>query len=282
MTGTTGMTKPTEMVGGEYLRKGRVSRYVRSSICHVIPMWRVSLFSFFASRGPTIPIHVQRGPYISVDFLAGSIKARELSPETVDLITLTGIRESAYGVAFAIGRSLNNIVWFLPNRFEVEYSFRVAEFDFGPGPFDIGKKMDMTAAKHTLADKLQSHVFMLNVYSDFSTEGRFRPYIGAGIGFAINRTELTTVNDDEMNEDLKTNKVKHSKSGGAWNLRVGFHYQFNNALDLNLYFEHAQTGNVAWEIKTSAIDPSPLMLIAKKLNNDTLHIGMTWQIEDLT
>jgi len=226
---------------------------------------------------------IQKGPYISVDFLAGSIRARKLmlftSPESPSFLPVTSVRETGLGVTAALGCGLTNTVWFLPNRLEAEYSFRDADFDFGSGII-IFNPTTTTRDSHTITGNLQSHLIMFNAYNDLSV-GSFRPYIGGGIGFAYNRTDTTT---DNTSKSSKFTGVKRSTSGFAWNFRTGFHFQLNEALDLNCYFEHAQADEAEWELRTRA-DPntaSPPYIMANKLNNNTFHIGVIWKIEDLT
>lgn len=92
--------------------------------------------------------------------------------------------------------------------------------------------------------KKEAGVFLLNAYYDFGGEQRrFKPYLGAGIGFALNITDR----DHESNIDVvcatcapTSGSNKTSEITFAAAAMVGFTYDLGNSLllDLNYRFLH--------------------------------------------
>ena len=73
----------------------------------------------------------------------------------------------------------------IPIRTEVEYAYRIRlDFDTeAAGPPRTGYKNDLSA-----------HSLMFNAYVDFDTGTPWRPYLGAGIGWARNSSETSRTN----------------------------------------------------------------------------------------
>lgn len=78
----------------------------------------------------------------------------------------------------------------------------------------------------TAQTKLDSTVFLANLYYDFNRGGRFVPYVGAGIGFAHNRVDGGTVTKDcgcvATFDGGTDNKFAWAAMAGfAWKVRGG-------------------------------------------------------------
>jgi opacity protein-like surface antigen len=63
--------------------------------------------------------------------------------------------------------------------------------------FDVGTPTDRVNGDFQDSTKLRSTIFMANGYYDMNRHGRWNPYVGAGLGFAVNelqRTHTTNLN----------------------------------------------------------------------------------------
>ena len=113
----------------------------------------------------------------------------------------------------------------IPIRTEVEYAYRIRlDFDTeAAGPPQTGFKND-----------LSTHSLMFNAYVDFDTGTPWRPYLGAGIGWARNssktlRTNLATGARQEIEENA--DNFAYSVQAGlrvaitrSWIGEIGYRY----------------------------------------------------------
>ena len=91
--------------------------------------------------------------------------------------------EATIGAGFLLGYHWQSLG--IPIRTEVEYDYR-ARLDFdteAAGPPQTGFK-----------NNLSTHSLMFNAYVDFDTGTPWRPYLGAGIGWARNNSETLRAN----------------------------------------------------------------------------------------
>jgi len=110
-----------------------------------------------------------------------------------------------------------------------------------------GTQNDGTASfpgKHKFG--LQSHVFLANLYYDFNRQGRFSPYVGVGLGFAINDTQSA-----KLGSDCGCTAVIHGASNTdvAAAFMAGFSLKLRSRLYLDagyrfLYLNEAHTGSI--------------------------------------
>lgn len=105
--------------------------------------------------------------------------------------------------------------------------------------FDNGYVQDKT--------KMMSTILLLNAYYDFRTGSPWTPYIGAGLGFAVNQlTQSFEVASDEV--DFSTSQRSTDVAFAAAAM-VGVSYDFSSffAIDVNYRFLHIGGSQVTLE-----------------------------------
>lgn len=85
---------------------------------------------------------------------------------------------------------------------------------------------------------------MVNVYYDFATGSKFRPYIGAGLGFA--RIEL----DSDANAAMVSND---SDTVFAWNLMAGIAYAVSDNAEITLGYRYLGSQDVSLDVSVPAL-----------------------------
>ena len=85
------------------------------------------------------------------------------------------------------------------------------------------------------------HTGLVNVYYDFRDGGSFRPYVGAGIGLSLYRTERDLY-DPQSGEETKDSTNTY---GFATALMAGFAYEFDTGLWLDTNYRYVWQNNEA-------------------------------------
>jgi opacity protein-like surface antigen len=118
-------------------------------------------------------------------YISGSLGAVIANDSDFDAGPLSGefTFDTGFGFVAAVGNSMQN-----GGRIEAELGYRKNDFD--EVKFDGLGKGDIDGDISSLSG-------MGNAYYDFSTEGSFSPFIGAGLGFANIEADL----DDASSED---------------------------------------------------------------------------------
>ncbi|MEQ8667415.1 MAG: outer membrane beta-barrel protein [Rhodospirillales bacterium] len=134
--------------------------------------------------------------------------------------------DSTAGVSLLLGYHWNEHG--LPVRTEIEYGYRFRnDFNTRENPFPnpvIGYKND-----------LATHFLMFNGYVDFATDSPWRPFIGAGFGWARNSSSTTRSGNDpsvsSQTIETDTDNLAYSFSAGTrvaisseWIGEIGYRY----------------------------------------------------------
>ena len=82
------------------------------------------------------------------------------------------------------------------------------------------------------------HTGLVNLYYDFLEGSSFRPYVGAGIGLSLYRTERDIAENDQT-----TTKVSDNTYGFAAAFMVGFAYEFDTGLWLDANYRYVWQNN---------------------------------------
>lgn len=108
---------------------------------------------------------------------------------------------------------------------------------------------------------LSSTVGLANLYYDFGHRAHFSPYVGAGIGFAVNKTSSGTISDFDSTVNPTGGAIAGAtKTDLAVALMAGFTHQFRQDLALDagyrfLYLGKAETGAVTGNFYNGAVPP---------------------------
>lgn len=139
---------------------------------------------------------------------------------------------------------------------------------------------DVTASMHDETTK-EAAVFLANAYFDFggSETRRFTPYIGAGIGFALNMLNRTSQVSEDVGPGALTEYEASNKSTTvtlAAAAMVGFTYDLGNSalLDINYRYLHIGGSDIGLNIADSR---STVSFDAQ--NEHQLRAGVRFNIE---
>lgn len=180
------------------------------------------------------------------------------------------------GVGYYFSKSVRaDITW--DHRFETDVTGSVP---FGPGP---GPLVNFPGHQKF---GYQSNVFLANLYYDFDTRSRFTPYIGMGLGFAMNKTTNGTVVDPcavPCYTDGRIAGDSHRHVAGA--LMSGFSYNVRDRLHFDagyrfMYLGEARTGLITG---TPVVPPAaPVTDPDPRVTDIFAHefrVGLRWDIK---
>lgn len=127
--------------------------------------------------------------------------------------------------------------------------------------------------------KQASTTFLFNAYYDFLGRSRFTPYIGAGIGFAINRLKR----DNALDIDCPTCGIDYEGaiSGKEQNVTfaamatVGFSYEITpvTMLDVNYRFLHIAGSDIDLDV-----GPVPTTVSVGDINEHQVRAGLRFNV----
>jgi opacity protein-like surface antigen len=127
-----------------------------------------------------------------------------------------------------------------PIRTDVEYMYRTS-LNYSANPSFIN---DPIPTKHD-AD-LNSHTVMANLYWDIVTWNKITPFIGGGVGIAINDTDTKgTVIATGVNKNYSSTDVEF-----AWTVGAGVNYAINKNWSLDLTYRYIDLGEAVFGSRT--------------------------------
>jgi opacity protein-like surface antigen len=149
-------------------------------------------------------------------YISGNLGAVIVEDSDFDAGPLSGefTFDTGFGFVAAVGSSVEN-----GGRIEVELGYRKNDFD--------ELKID-GLGKADIDGDISSLSLMGNAYYDFSTEGGFSPFIGAGLGYANIEADL----DDAGDED---------DSVFAYQLILGGSFASSETLSVDLQYRYFAT-----------------------------------------
>ena len=89
----------------------------------------------------------------------------------------------------------------------------------------------------TQQSNIRSAALFLNGYYDIKTSTAFTPYLGAGIGYALNNPNTIIQTNDETFKGKRTGSF-------VWNVGGGTKYKLNHSVDLDLAYKYANLGKI--------------------------------------
>ena len=138
--------------------------------------------------------------------------------------------DTTAGVGLRAGYHWNKHGW--PIRTDIEYIFRFRnDFDTTEqGDPKIGYKND-----------LQSHALLFSAYYDFATGTPWRPYVGAGIGWARNSSETTRESNDNS---VAAQTLTTDTDNFAYSVQLGARVAISDSWVGDLGYRYVNMGEV--------------------------------------
>jgi opacity protein-like surface antigen len=148
-----------------------------------------------------------------------SLRAGEVFPEDADSSASTGpysiSGKAEYDTGYFVGGAVG---------LGFAHNFRVGE--------EIG--YSHADAKHDDDADASSLAFMTNLFFDFPTQGAIKPYVGVGVGGALDRLNIEGYDDSEF--------------VFAYQARAGLAFQINPHLLLNVGYKYFATADPHYDI----------------------------------
>lgn len=179
---------------------------------------------------------------------------------------------------------------FIGSSFEIGYTltpiYRVgAEYNYGKTKNTIQGKTWSGTQNDTQKSNITMNTFTVNGYINLNgvaglNFGKFNPYIGAGLGVAVNKqgviTETATGNTSPGASEINGK----TKTAFAWQIMLGTQYSLTKNLSLNVGYKYTSAGKT--ESGTIENDPSssvPLSVSPQKsdLHSNEIYAGLLYQ-----
>jgi outer membrane immunogenic protein len=126
-------------------------------------------------------------------------------------------------------------------RTEFEYLNR-ANFEYNSSPMftDSGLPIGLTS-------RIVSQTMFANTYYDFVNKTPFTPFVGGGIGAAINKstTNLTIIGSGNID------KFTNSSTKFAWNVGAGIAFNLTEIMLLEVSYRYTDLGGAIWGSKSA-------------------------------
>ncbi len=164
---------------------------------------------------------------------------------------------SAYGIA--IGRAFT--VLGPISRLEVDYLYA--------GDADYNANPAQNLGAQDLKSTLQTNTVLFKIYHDFDFDSPVIPYIFAGVGLSVNKTDGTTT------EAGVTKSAGETTTGLAWGLGAGVRLRFLKRLYADVGYQFASLGKAEWTLQPSGNLPQSLE--ADAIYQNTVTGGLTFQ-----
>lgn len=147
---------------------------------------------------------------------------------------------------------------------------------------DVGEDVTVTTRDKTTRE---GGVFLFNAYYDLATNSRFNPYIGAGVGFALNILDRHHETDEEvcaagcpggpaLNQYVADNKSSTLSFAAA--AMVGFTYDLGRSMLLDVNYRYLHTGGADSSI--NVFDSTSVFKI-DSTNEHQLRAGIRYNID---
>ena len=148
-------------------------------------------------------------------------------------------------------------------RTEFEYLHRA---NFG---FDVNPVFSNSPGLIGLTSKIRSQTLFANVYYDFVNATAFTPFVGGGIGSAINKSTTTLNNVGSPAFDT----FKEIRTSFAWNIGAGIAVNLTELMLLELSYRYTDLGSAMWGNATV----SGLELTTTSLHANEFLFGVRYQ-----
>jgi opacity protein-like surface antigen len=177
----------------------------------------------------------------------------------------------------------------LQRDFKMRGTYQYAEEAYAGGWSPTGNQVD---GETTDSVKLTSGLFMFNAYYDLFRGGPFTPYIGAGVGFAVNQLQRRFVNyhyvcdpttlfpgqdcsDVSMPSELRANETNYNVSFAAAAM-AGFSYSLTPVTMLDFSYRFLYIGGSDVDV---IVNTTPSRLSVGDTHEHQIRAGLRWNIQ---
>lgn len=201
------------------------------------------------------------------------VKAGASFMEIDDLSNTTNIANPAAvnvtsedDIVFAVGASIGynwGKKFQIPLRTDLEYMYRTA-LNYAPNPTFTN------AATPTRSDgDLNSHTVLANLNWDVGTWNGFTPFVGGGLGVAVNNTDTTgTVIATRVSKDYDQTEVNL-----AWSVGGGVGYAITSNWNVELSYRYIDLGDTAF----GDSNPNDAEISADDVDTHEVLVGLRYQ-----
>ena len=136
--------------------------------------------------------------------------------------------------AFGGAVGMNFKKWGAPIRAEVEYTYRT-DYSYAPNPNFINAAIPTKST-----NRLNTQTVMVNAFYDINTSTKWTPFVGGGLGIAINSANGT---GSLLNGSFATDYTA-SRNELAWALGSGVNYAITDNWSADLSYRYVDLGKV--------------------------------------
>ena len=188
-----------------------------------------------------IPAYIALKAGVSFDSVDG-IKNTSANPTGAVLATVNQTSHSDTTGVFGVAAGLNFKKWGAPVRAEVEYAYRT-DYNYNPNP-NFTNAATPTKSTNTLT----TQTVLVNAYYDIETGTKFTPFVGGGLGFAINDTKATGT----LLSGASPTNYTNSRTNFAWSLGAGVNYAIDTHWSADVAYRYIDLGKVDFGSNFSA------------------------------
>jgi opacity protein-like surface antigen len=153
---------------------------------------------------------------------------------------LTGSYDADTGfiVGAAVGKDLGHILKGL--RGEVEVTYRRNRWDGGYSFTYTTNSTTVSSVFGSMNGHVSSWAIMANAWYDIDLGGKFKPYLGGGIGWAKNRYKANVY---QFSSSSALTALDETDSGFAYQLGAGFNLQVSEHAKVGVGYRYADLGD---------------------------------------
>jgi opacity protein-like surface antigen len=216
------------------------------------------MISGAASAQESVPVYL--GLKAGVSLMSADDMTNTSNVSNLAAVNKKSEDEAVFPVGAAIGYNWKPR-FNAPIRTDVEYMYRTS-LNYSPNPSFVN------AGIPTKSDNdLNSHTVMANLYWDIVTWNKITPFIGGGVGIAINETDTKgTVIATGVSKNYSNSDVEF-----AWTVGAGANYAITKNWSLELAYRYIDLGEARFGNKTDG------EITAKDVSSHEILAGLRFQ-----
>lgn len=174
--------------------------------------------------------------YVSTHIGASWMNVAEITNSGNNNLPETGDKIEDQNFAWSVAAGYNLRRHKIPLRAEISLTYR-PDLEYTQNTTVMGG-----ATQYTHSTTLKSYNLMTNIYYDYQLSDKIKPFVGGGVGFAINKTK----GDIRTNPNVLEGHYDEGKSVFSWNLMAGVAYQFSPRLSIEGMYKYTDMGEINW------------------------------------